>query len=268
MPFGGLVFRCKEEASCQESSCKNRLVMGCNGWNHDPDCDCGWGGDTGYHLSQGGMHLRTDQMLTISSFLNPNARCPVCGDPVYYYESPYGGRVFFDEIGPPWAKHPCTDNGSQNVSSFEGVLNFMDAKMSPEKAMQLAAELVRYAMTDFREPKRSWPEDSLSAARHEVLDWLFRQHTTGGEHTVPLGDFMLIVGFIEERAKSTIKSAEIFSDPILQISQEQRDQWTSWAARSQATLLAMTRLRNFYETGKGVHDNAEDGSVVSLDAHR
>jgi hypothetical protein len=40
-----------------------------------------------------------------SAFVNPNARCPVCGEPVFYYR-----RVFFDELGPPWPKHPCTDN--------------------------------------------------------------------------------------------------------------------------------------------------------------
>jgi hypothetical protein len=42
------------------------------------------------------------------SFVNPNARCPVCGERVYFYQSPYGGKVFFDELGPPWTKHPCT----------------------------------------------------------------------------------------------------------------------------------------------------------------
>lgn len=41
-------------------------------------------------------------------YTNPNAHCPVCGAPVYFYESPYGGRVFFDELGPPWPTHPCT----------------------------------------------------------------------------------------------------------------------------------------------------------------
>ena len=45
-----------------------------------------------------------------SSYLNPNARCPVCGASVFFYQSPHGGRVFFDELGPPWPKHPCTDN--------------------------------------------------------------------------------------------------------------------------------------------------------------
>lgn len=39
----------------------------------------------------------------------PNATCPVCGAPVYFYANEYGSRVFFDELGPPWPKHPCTD---------------------------------------------------------------------------------------------------------------------------------------------------------------
>jgi hypothetical protein len=47
---------------------------------------------------------------TTSSFITPNARCPVCGQAVWFYRSPYNGRVYFDEIGPDWPKHPCTDN--------------------------------------------------------------------------------------------------------------------------------------------------------------
>lgn len=46
----------------------------------------------------------------IESYVNPNAICPVCGDQVYYFQSQYGGRVFFDALGWPWPKHPCTDN--------------------------------------------------------------------------------------------------------------------------------------------------------------
>ncbi len=44
-----------------------------------------------------------------SSFINPNTTCPVCGEQVFYYENSYGGRVYFDSLGPPWPKHPCID---------------------------------------------------------------------------------------------------------------------------------------------------------------
>lgn len=53
----------------------------------------------------------------LPSFTRPNARCPVCGETVFFYQSPYGGRVFFDELGPTWPKHPCTDSGAQPVAA-------------------------------------------------------------------------------------------------------------------------------------------------------
>lgn len=45
-----------------------------------------------------------------SAYVNPNAECPVCGEPVFFYQNEFGSRVYFDELGPPWPKHPCTDN--------------------------------------------------------------------------------------------------------------------------------------------------------------
>lgn len=42
-------------------------------------------------------------------FVQPNAHCPVCGARVYYYQNEYGSRVFFDDLGGDWPKHPCTD---------------------------------------------------------------------------------------------------------------------------------------------------------------
>jgi hypothetical protein len=50
------------------------------------------------------------------SYTNPNAKCPVCGALVYFYQSPSGGRVFFDDLGPPWPKHPCTVGSSAIIS--------------------------------------------------------------------------------------------------------------------------------------------------------
>lgn len=43
-------------------------------------------------------------------FMEPNATCPVCGALVYYYQNAFGSKVYFDDVGPPWPKHPCTDN--------------------------------------------------------------------------------------------------------------------------------------------------------------
>ena len=94
--------------------------MGCNAWNHSPDCDCGWGGDTGgggrgiAFLTRSirvpdGRDWARPNSPTYETFINPNARCPICGADVFFYASPFGGRVFFDSLGPPWPKHPCTD---------------------------------------------------------------------------------------------------------------------------------------------------------------
>lgn len=114
----------------------------CNAWNHPPDCCCGWGGDGqvggfgGYGYGGGrGSSFRTTfegevfefPFVTYPSYVNPNARCPVCGADVYFYQSPYGGRVFFDDLGPPWPKHPCTDNPvvRHHFSSAESRARFL-----------------------------------------------------------------------------------------------------------------------------------------------
>lgn len=98
----------------------------CNAWNHPKNCTCGWGGEG--HSGHSGYSGRSpffDFMpatqnwwpraltSTYDSYVNPNASCPVCGAAVFFYQSPSGGRVFFDELGPPWPKHPCTDNASR-----------------------------------------------------------------------------------------------------------------------------------------------------------
>ena len=87
----------------------------CNAWNHSYDCTCGFGGFG--HLGRRAPGIGHPPTLILprewrryESYVNPNAKCPVCGDAVFFYQSPDGGRVFFDELGPPWPKHPCTDN--------------------------------------------------------------------------------------------------------------------------------------------------------------
>lgn len=89
------------------------------GHNHYADCACGWCLKYGRSrpakvLYWGGVS--TPSFGSYASFTIPNASCPVCGASVYFYQSPTGGRVFFDELGPPWPKHPCTDNSSAPVA--------------------------------------------------------------------------------------------------------------------------------------------------------
>ena len=96
----------------------------CNAKNHSPGCTCGWGGDghLGRHTGGSTTGFVTGSSRAYSwvppisqswdSYVVPNAACPVCGKAVFFYHSPYGGRVFFDELGPPWPKHRCTDRTS------------------------------------------------------------------------------------------------------------------------------------------------------------
>lgn len=81
-------------------------------WHHHSGCTCPWcigGGNARSSTFEFAPHWPRNE-ATARSYTNPNARCPVCGDPVFFYRSPHGGRVFFDQLGPPWPKHPCMDN--------------------------------------------------------------------------------------------------------------------------------------------------------------
>lgn len=66
-----------------------------------------------------GSNTRTTKPFrSFQSYVNPNARCPVCGEHVYFYQSPFGGRVFFDNLGWPWPKHACTDSPRAQTGSI------------------------------------------------------------------------------------------------------------------------------------------------------
>jgi len=100
----------------------------CNAWNHPPGCDCGWGGEG--HLGRRPVFVNPIRSIvprhlsrfesSYESYVNPNAKCPVCGENVFFYQSSEGGRVFFDELGPPWPKHPCTDSTAVRGSAAVG----------------------------------------------------------------------------------------------------------------------------------------------------
>lgn len=122
----------------------------CNARNHPPGCQCGWGlglHNGGYGSGSGRHRSATVRSgasspvqsqwhhtqvvafngLRPGSFVNPNAKCPVCGCSVHFYASADGGRVYFDEIGPPWPKHPCTDNSGE-IGVRGGVQSSIDER--------------------------------------------------------------------------------------------------------------------------------------------
>lgn len=90
----------------------------CNAHNHSKYCNCGFSGGNRYKsyvlntCSQINYSYEVLKYFPTSSFslTIPNALCPVCNNLVFFYQNIYGSRVYFDILGPPWTKHPCTDS--------------------------------------------------------------------------------------------------------------------------------------------------------------
>jgi hypothetical protein len=107
------------------------------GHNHYRDCTCGWCLKYGYGRRAAPIYTSTplsNPFSTFRCFTIPNATCPVCGASVFFYQSPTGGRVFFDELGPPWPKHPCTDNPSLPVGRLSETTTAHKSKPAWQKA--------------------------------------------------------------------------------------------------------------------------------------
>jgi len=91
----------------------------------------------------------TTQISALESYINPNAKCPVCDKPVFFYQSPDGGRVFFDDLGWPWPKHPCTNNSSpqhrtiQSTGIKSGKFYFKNKHDEPLVMYRLLNHIVR-----------------------------------------------------------------------------------------------------------------------------
>lgn len=129
----------------------------CNAWNHPPGCPCPWGGggasgrnpfgngsyrnNFSFHIPKYELHKYSvfSRVVSFRSYVNPNATCPICGASVFFYQSPYGGRVFFDELGPPWPKHPCTNSSFDSTRSRTSSANSIRAsiQMTGEKVLRL-----------------------------------------------------------------------------------------------------------------------------------
>lgn len=86
----------------------------------------GWAGSWAYSALP---RASSETGAAAGTWVNPNATCPVCGAPVFFYSNDFGSRVFFDAMGHPWPKHPCTDSSSvaspREPSSNSGVMRLL-----------------------------------------------------------------------------------------------------------------------------------------------
>lgn len=82
----------------------------CNAWNHSRSCGCGFGGDTSDHQSP--LPERTWRHADEICWLT---KCPICGQNVFFVRH-NGGSVWFDDLGYPWPKHGCFEDGPTEVA--------------------------------------------------------------------------------------------------------------------------------------------------------
>jgi hypothetical protein len=98
-----------------------------------------------------------------ATYVNPNADCPVCGEQVFFYQNASGSRVFFDELGPPWPKHPCTDNSKFSQASSRRGRN----EIQPERRSDTDISFVERWLN----PSGYRPEGAFGA-RYGLSPWI------------------------------------------------------------------------------------------------
>jgi len=121
------------------------LHGGWNCWDHSD----GSSPDRSLNLSRPRLH---SSYKIGTTYVNPNAHCPVCGAGVFFYRSPDEGRVFFDELGPPWPKHACTDQGLEHPMIRRSLEEFiMDESKKPRQNIRrkLAPRWIAAGFTAF-----------------------------------------------------------------------------------------------------------------------
>lgn len=85
--------------------------MVCNGYNHTKDCRCDFRG--GHRRSRPPEWHGWVPRTARRALKGPTAQCPECHAPVYFIRGRYGGGAYFNNLGPPWPKHECTDSSKK-----------------------------------------------------------------------------------------------------------------------------------------------------------
>jgi len=163
-------------ATCYK--CGGEIEFYHNGFNAVPihlSGSCSGGGrSSGYGGSSHWVERETESgqrfvfnWVEYPSYVNPNAHCPVCGADVYFYQSPYGGRVYFDELGPPWPKHPCTSGDDLSVQRI--VRDFQLEDLFPKSEQQhLEANAPQL---DSTQESKSVATTEAKKANVEIPEW-------------------------------------------------------------------------------------------------
>jgi hypothetical protein len=67
---------------------------------------------------------------------------------VFFYQNENGSRVFFDELGPPWPKHSCTDNSPSSVAFLTGAAGTAAPHVRSHQEASLMRQWLRAASLD------------------------------------------------------------------------------------------------------------------------
>jgi hypothetical protein len=89
----------------------------CNAKNHHWNCTCGFGGTKSASTTKR-AGLNAPDLFEVPKvprrYTKPNERCSFCDASVFFRQLANRGKVYFDDPGVPWTKHPCLDRGSKS----------------------------------------------------------------------------------------------------------------------------------------------------------
>lgn len=200
----------------------------CNAWNHDPNCQCGWGGEG--HLGRRSSNDNSDDWRIppiytkyAETFVRPNAQCPVCKQLVFFYKSPTGGRVYFDELGPPWPKHACTIRSNKNpisISSYQSIRRITAAQYSWSQdgwepfvdvhSRKYNSGYVVKGLHKNRTLELKFSSDALNYSVQQLDSCLWMAKALGGWYY----ELSLCSGFAEDNVRATLSSAPTIATGI------------------------------------------------------
>ena len=113
-----------------------------------------------------------------AALVNPNAECPVCAQPVFFFQNQFGSRVYFDDLGPPWPKHPCTDHVAKALPVEEKSFDVISPPLRAKQDIREIARWLRYAEIDLES------EFSTKYGLGRWTPWIVKGRFRGGRNVL------------------------------------------------------------------------------------